>query len=33
MEEIRMELITKKDGSNVTIEIIGWLDTQTAREA
>ncbi len=25
-----MELITKKDGSNVTIEIIGWLDTQTA---
>ena len=25
-----MELITKKDGSNVTIEITGWLDTQTA---
>lgn len=23
-----MELITKKDGSNVTIEITGWLDTQ-----
>ena len=26
MEEIRMELITKKDGSNVTIEITGWLE-------
>ena len=27
-----MELITKKDGSNVTVEITGWLDTRLATQ-
>lgn len=26
----QMELISKKDGNKVTMEIAGWLDTQTA---
>ena len=30
MEEMRMELITRTDGNKVTMEISGWLDTQTA---
>lgn len=25
-----MEIISKKDGNKATMEIIGWLDTQTA---
>ena len=30
MGEIRMELITKKEGNDVTTGITGWLHTQTA---
>lgn len=29
-EEIVMEIVSKTEGSKVTMEITGWLDTQTA---
>ena len=32
MEEILMEIISKKEENKVTMEIVGWLDTQTAPE-